>query len=115
MSFTGKGGKVPRLTEQGLSRPHTSAVAIQIAGALRRGYGRLASMAKVIADRTERNERTVKGWLDGASAPDASSLVALMRDSDDVFDEICRLAGRDPDSANAKLRQLQAVLKGEGA
>lgn len=69
-------------------------VAERISDALQRSYGDLRSAVKEIGRATFANDRTAENWWKGKCAPNAADLIELMRDSDEVFDEVLTLAGR---------------------
>lgn len=90
-------------------------VAERVADALRRGYGNTKSAVKEIGRATYANDRSAANWFEGRCAPNAADLIELMRDCDEVFDEICRMAGRvdrpTADRLRAELDSLAAVIE----
>lgn len=90
-------------------------VAERMAEALRRGYGHAKSAVKEIGRATYANDRSAQNWWEGRCAPNAADLIELMRDSDEVFDEVCRMAGRADsaqiDRIRAELDALRVVIE----
>lgn len=88
----------------------------EVSGILRRLFGNTRHAAKRLARMTGANDRAVRNWMDGANGPHGKHLIQLMRESDEVFAEICRMAGRgdvaDKMRAETMLNELEAILKG---
>jgi hypothetical protein len=49
---------------------------------------------KTVMRWTGASERTVKGWFSGTSGPSGEHLIALLRNSDTLLEQVMRLAGR---------------------
>lgn len=62
-----------------------------VAGVLRRKYGHLRHATKLLARSVGTTPRTVQNWLDGTNAPRGAELIRLMRECDELRDEIFRL------------------------
>ena len=85
--------------------------ALVIAGALHDQLGD-SHRIKTVARWTGASERTVKNWLAGSSGPSGEHLIALARNSDEVFDAILILTGRNPAAGGAKtVSELRATLQ----
>lgn len=65
-----------------------------IAEALRSNAASDGVPAKVIMRWTGASERAVKGWISGKQGPSGEHLIALMQQSDAVWQAVLRLAGR---------------------
>lgn len=83
-----------------------------VAAALEAHLGRTPGATKTVMRWTGASERTVKNWFSGTKGPNGEHLVALMRHSDPLLDEILRLSGRDqiPKDKLMKARALLTVL-----
>lgn len=57
-------------------------------------YGRFKHGAKLLAQHAQATPRAAENWLDGSCTPNASKLINLMRECDELAAEIMRLAGR---------------------
>lgn len=90
-------------------------VAERTAEALRRGYGSAKSAVKEIGRATFANDRSAQNWFEGRCAPNLADAIELMRDSDEFFDEICRMAGRvdrpTADRLRAEMDALSAAIE----
>lgn len=89
-----------------------------IADACRRAWGNYKSAAKEIARAIDCSPRTAENFLAARNAPNAEGLVALMRESDEVFYTVMHLAGRLPEAERmAKLQRVELMLQefGEAA
>lgn len=84
-------------TKKGNMFHHTNVMRGEIAPTL--GEALTALPAKVIARVTRVSERAAKAWRAGEHSPRAEELIALMAEFDDVFETVCRLAGREPPPA----------------
>lgn len=83
-----------------------------IAEACRRWAGNCKSAAKTIARAIDCSPRTAENLLAARNAPNAEGLIALMRESDEVFETVLHLAGRMPDAERLRrIRQLETMLK----
>jgi hypothetical protein len=70
--------------------PYPSVVSV----ALRAQLGDTHRAIKTVMRWTGASERTVKNWFAGTRGPSGDHLVALVRNSDDVFDAVLRMAER---------------------
>jgi hypothetical protein len=66
-----------------------------ISAALRQELGRSRYTAKTLMRWTGAGARAAKHWLAGSAGPSGVHLIALMRNSDAVFEAVLKLAGRD--------------------
>lgn len=99
------------------AKPSRIEVQSAITAALRRAYGRMQSPVKRVARAAEANEKAARNWWEGQNAPDATNLIALIAESDEVFEEVMRLAGRADDAKKAlALAALAEIARklGEG-
>lgn len=106
------GNDVPR---DGSFRPGAAGFAVAISEALHREFEGNASAVKTIAKLTGANERAVKNWYDGKNGPSGEFLVILCRHSEQVFEAVLTLSGRN-DVLEAKQtldvkKQLMVMLK----
>ena len=69
--------------------------ALVVAGALRDELRETHHAIKTIVKWTGANERTVKNWLAGTSGPSGEHLIALVRNSDEIFETLLLLTGRE--------------------
>lgn len=83
----------------------TMTVTEVLSGAIRKGFGDLKAATKRIAQAARTNTRTAKNWYEGNNAPDATNLIMLMRESDEVFQAVLELAGRSDAIKRAELAQ----------
>jgi len=86
--------------------------------ALRNAVGYMPSASKVVAGSVQRNQRAARNWLDGLNAPRAAELIELMREFDEVYYEVLRLANRTPEEPSGSLTQKRIehainILTGE--
>lgn len=86
-------------------------VAERIADALRRWVGDMRAPAKQIASRIEAHPRTAENWLYARCAPTAADLIALMRESDEVFQAVCEMAKRSPSLSADAIADIEAAVK----
>ncbi|MCH4092019.1 hypothetical protein [Acetobacter sp.] len=88
--------------------------AVIIADALRRDFGSTPAHVKHIARLTGANMRTVGNWLSAKNGPNGSSLVVLMRHSDEVTMAVLKLSEREDlqraVSERKILKELRCVL-----
>lgn len=78
-----------------------------LCGAIRRGFGSVKHAARVGGT----SLRAAMNWWDETSTPSAKTLINLMRESDEVLDEVLRLAGRaDLAQRIAAAQELDAAL-----
>lgn len=83
-----------------------------IAEACRRWAGNCKSAAKTIARAIDCSPRTAENLLAARNAPNAEGLIALMRESDEVFHTVLVLANRMPDAERLRrVQQLDAMLR----
>jgi hypothetical protein len=82
----------------------------EIAAALDRALGSAPAKVKIAAGWTGANERTAKNWFSGRYGPSGEHLVALARNSDEVFSVFLAMAGRPEQLAAAKLMEPENVL-----
>lgn len=71
-------------------------VVSRIADAIRAKWGRGGKPAAAASAALRISKRTVDAWLEERQAPRAAQLIALMRESEEVFQVVCELAGREP-------------------
>jgi hypothetical protein len=60
---------------------------------------------------TGANERTAKNWLSGSNGPSGEHLLALMRNSDQVFECVLRLSRRNVVLSSQRLAEVQSSLQ----
>lgn len=105
------GNDVPR---DGAFRPGAAGFAAAISEALHREFEGNGSAVKSIAKLTGANERAAKNWYDGRNGPSGEFLVILCRHSDQVFEAVLMLSGRNDVLGAKKLldakNQLLAML-----
>jgi hypothetical protein len=82
-----------------------------IALAVRRELGGSNKAIKTLMGRTGACARTAKNWLSGRSGPTGAHLVALMRSSDLVFEEVLRMAGREQTISGRRLVEARELIK----
>lgn len=73
----------------------TDAAALAVMRGLRRRFGDLRHAVKLIAQSHGFDPRTVTGWWCGRNPPQTGALLTLIRDIDEVHEEILRLTGRE--------------------
>ena len=85
----------------------------ELSSAIGRAYGRCA---KTTAAAAGTNPRTARNWIDALNTPGAPSLIRLMRESDEVFEAVMRLSGRDhvldPDH-KARIEAAIQIIQGK--
>ena len=100
--------------------PMQGQYALVVAGALRDELGDTHHAIKTIVKWTGANERTVKNWLAGTSGPSGEHLIALARNSDEIFETLLLLTGRERphqltpgtlDDLRERLRQALAMAE----
>ena len=89
----------------------THAATEGLSALLRRQYGEMRAAAKQLARAASSNETSARNWLEGRNLPGFLATVELMRRDDEVFDWICRLADRDPNTPRLTETQRAALLK----
>lgn len=81
-----------------------------LCGAIRRGFATVKHAARVGGT----SRRAAENWWDETSTPSAKTLINLMRESDEVLDEVLRLSGRadlaQRIAANRELDEALALL-----
>ncbi len=77
---------------------------------LRRKYGELRGAAKRLARVAGSNEDAARNWLEARNTPNLATTIRLMREDDDIFDLVCRLADRDPGTPAINDAQRAALL-----
>lgn len=71
-------------------------VASRLASAIRAKWGKTGRPSDAASQAIRVSKRTVDAWLEERQAPRAAQLIALMRESEEVFQVVCELAGREP-------------------
>lgn len=117
MSFTKKAESfsgISRKMHQGVISNETITQAVSTA--LRNAVGYFPSAPKLIAQKVQRNPRAARNWLEGHNAPRAAELIELMREFDEVHEEVLRLANRksiEPSgSTNQRIQLAVKILCG---
>jgi hypothetical protein len=115
MSFPKKGKFFPSQagrygSNAGGGPPDETCFAVEIAAALHRALGSTHAGIKIAAGWTGANERTAKNWFSGRYGPSGEHLVALARNSDEVFNTFLAMAGRPEQLAAEKLAEAENVL-----
>jgi plasmid maintenance system antidote protein VapI len=87
-----------------------------VADAVERARGRCA---KAVASHFGLTTPTARNILERRNAPSATTLIRLMRSSDEVFEAVIRLAERSPDvvtaEQKARIEAALAILQGRDA
>ena len=87
-----------------------------IAGAVEKSAGRVV---KVVAMQFGLTTPTARNILERRNAPSATTLIRLMRESDEVFQAVIQMAGRSPDvvttEQKARIEAALAILQGRDA
>lgn len=105
--FRKKGNKLhPPENEQQVGTNFSRA----IAAALHTELGLTHQAVKITMRWTGASERTAKNWLAGTHGPSGEYLVELLRNSDEVFDAVLVLAGREKTISDASLLRLRDRL-----
>ena len=82
------------------------------ATALRRWAGDCKSACKRIARAADCSPRTVENWLAATNGPNYEGLLGLLAESDEVFYEVMRRAGRLPEAQRLdQLRRVEEMLR----
>ena len=81
-----------------------------VATALRNDLGGTHQAAKTIMQWTGASERTAKNWLSGMCGPSGMHLVQLARHSDEVFNLVLLMMGRNPVVTGVSLIRLRTQL-----
>ena len=116
MSFPKKGKFFP--SQAGRNESETPRAGLRMGRALRlklpqRCAGRSDQHTpgiKIAAGWTGANERTAKNWFSGRYGPSGENLIALARNSDEVFNTFLAMAGRPEQLAAEKLEEAENVL-----
>lgn len=66
-----------------------------IAETLRTTFGGNGAAVKTVMRFTGAGERTVKNWLEGKNGPNGENLIELVRHSDEIFEALLIMSGRD--------------------
>lgn len=83
-----------------------------VSTALRNAVGYMPSASKIVAHKVQRNQRAARNWLDGLNAPRAAELIELMREFDEVHQEVLRLANRSPEEpAGSTQQRIEQAIK----
>jgi hypothetical protein len=85
--------------------------AAMIAEILRMELGSSHHAHKTLMRWTGANERTAKNWLSGSNGPSGEHLLALMRNSDQVFECVLRLSRRNVVLSSQRLAEVQSSLQ----
>jgi hypothetical protein len=91
---------------QGPRAPYAAVVA----AALQQSLGHSHQAVKTVARWTGASDRTVKNWFAATNGPSGEHLVALTRNSDQVFQALLSMAGRDGSMALARLLDIRGKL-----
>jgi hypothetical protein len=110
MSLSKEDRKVPQEARLrvGPARPSTVAFQEAIAAALHREFGDTHAAIKTVVSLTGAHERAVKNWFSGRNGPSGAFVVALCRHSEEVFNAVLLLAGRE---AELKVRRVLTLKK----
>lgn len=81
----------------------------EISGALQRWVGHYKKPPAVIASRVGRSMHAAKKWLAGENAPGFAEGIELARESDEVWEVVCKLANRTP--ATVTQAQYDAAIE----
>lgn len=60
---------------------------------------------------TGAHDRTVKNWQSGSAGPSSAHLIQLIRSSDEVFDAVLKMAGRDQVRTIRTVTEATELLK----
>jgi len=102
-----KSKSFPRNGSRRNERPR---LAVEISKALQAELGGTHRTVKTIMRWTCASERTIKNWLDGRHGPSGEHLIEVIRNSDEVYFLVLRLAGREQALAMARVAELRARL-----
>jgi hypothetical protein len=113
MSFSKKGKDFPKEGRVFPRQSDTQTYAFVVAAALRGELGESHHATKTVIRWTGASERAVKNWFSGTSGPSGEHLIALARNSDEVFATLLILSERtlDPAVAANKLVELRSKLR----
>lgn len=92
----------------------TNAYAERVSEALRLKWGDHRSSAKEIAGKIGAGVGTVRKWLRGENGPSGEHLLKLVAESDEVWNAVLELSGRESMGADelARMRRALAILEG---
>ncbi len=112
MSFPKKGKFFPGRNGHGSAGgdQHPGRFAAEIAAALRRSVGSSGGGAKIVANWTGANEKTVKNWFAGRYGPSGEHLAILVQRSDEVLSTFLVMAGREELMAAVKLAAAEKAI-----
>lgn len=82
----------------------------RIAAALRTEFRNSRSAVKVVMGWTGVTERTAKQWLAGENGPSGQHLIALLRESETVFEAVLLASGRTNALAAARVLAVHGTL-----
>jgi hypothetical protein len=113
MSFSKTGREFPKEGRIFPGRDNNKSYAFVVAAALRDELGESHHATKTVIRWTGASERSVKNWFSGTSGPSGEHLIALARNSDEVFTTLLILSDRtlDPAVASNKLVELRSELR----
>ena len=115
MSVPLKGNGLPKMGKglpmEAKQRRTRNGFAASIANSLKEELRGSRHAIKTVMRWTGASERTVKGWLAGASEPNGKHLISLVRSSDQVFKCVLDLTGRKALFASQELVALQKQLQ----
>lgn len=109
MSLTKEGRNVQ--SDPGRILPPRVRFADAIASALHRQYGDSHGGIKGVMRVTGVSERTAKNWFQAKNGPNGESLVRLCQHSDQVFETVLHLAGRDTQLRIKKLGEVRRAVR----
>lgn len=102
----------------GHMRLNNETVAQAVSTALRYRFGDFNCAVKRIARTINCDQRAARNWWEGNNSPRAAELIELMREFDEVHEEVLRLANRnsigssEPD-IKKRIEQAMKILSGE--
>jgi hypothetical protein len=85
--------------------------ASSIAGILRTDLGNSHQAVKTLMRWTGANERTAKNWLSGTNGPSGEHLLAIMQNSELVFEAVLGLIDRRAILSHRKLEDVREALE----
>lgn len=104
-----RGLRRDREMQAALTTPY---VAERLSAALRKEVAGEVDPIKRIARLARSGVRAAKHWWRADNVPHAVHLIALMRESDEVFKAVCELAERDPETITERQKAaIRAALK----
>ena len=111
MSFTLKGGELPKRGKELPSTAKRREHALAIAAALREELAAGASIKTIMAW-TGASERTVKGWLAGSCGPSSLHFEGLVRCSEATYRRLMIRTGRSPVVDRQSLEAVRRQISG---